>query len=618
MAAFLLAAAGVALTAGLGAAALRLPSFSTFLLAAYVLAAAEVVAAGEVLSLAHAIGVAGYAAFEAVAAVIVAAVWLAVGRPVPPAPTLPRDWTVAVLGVVVGAAFVYEAFLVVGTPPNNWDSMHYHLARVAAWRQQGSLAYFPTHNAIENAYPQNAELLVLPTLVVAGRDVVAAVPQLLAQLATALGIYVLARRIGAPRSPAVLAALLLPTLTIVALESVTTQNDLVEASFVVAGLALALGRSRRELVLAGLALGLAAGTKFTALFALPVVVVAVLLMLPRRRAAELAAWTVLGVALFGAYAYIQNGIETGKPLGRTRQSTLLRPDVTAGGTASTVLRTAYGLVDLSGFHPPGSLVQHVAGAAKRVFDALGVPPNPSGATTPGTFRFAYQPKTDVSEDASSFGPLGFALVVPLSLGTLVAWVLRRTDRRHGALALALPIYVVALALGTRWNPYVGRFLVTPVALTLPLAPLVLRFRAVAAAAVVLATATICLAHVFNPSKPTGVAGGEPIWSRSRVDAQTIRFPELRGALTAVAATVPANARLGIDLGAGDWEYPLYGPRPQRRLVFLPRRRPLDRASGLDWVVLGAGTGGVRHPGWCATRFPASGWTLLRRGTGCEG
>jgi hypothetical protein len=613
MAAFLLAAAGLALTAAAGAAALRLPTFSTFLLAGYVLAAAEVVAAGEVLSLVHAFGVPGYAALEAVVAVAVVATWLAVGRPVPPGPTLPRDPATLVLAAVVGAAFAYEAFLVVGTPPNNWDSMHYHLARAAAWRQQGSLAYFPTHNAIENAYPQNAELLVLPTLVIAGRDVVAAVPQLLAGLAAALGIYVLARRTGAARPPALLAALLLPTLTIVALESVTTQNDLVEASFVVAGLALALGSTRRELALAGVALGLAAGTKFTALFALPVVVVFAVLALPRRRAAELAVWTLLGVAVLGAYAYVQNAIETGSPLGRTRQSDLLRPDVTVGGSASTVLRTAYGLVDLSGFHPPASLVQHVAGAAKRVFTALHVPANPPEATTSGTFRFAFEPKTDVSEDASSFGPLGFALVVPLSLGTLVAWALRRTDRTHGALALALPIYLVALALGTRWNPYVGRFLVTPVALTLPLAPLVLRYRVAAVATVVLATATVCLAHVFNPSKPTGVADGTPIWSRSRIEAQTIRWPELHGTLAAVAANVPPSARLGIDLGAGDWEYPLYGPRLQRRLVFLPRRRPLDAASGLQWVVLGTGTSGVRKTGWCATRFPASGWSLLRRG-----
>src|SRR5262245_26872595 len=151
MAGFLLAAAGLALTAGAGAAALRLPTFSTFLLAGYVIAAAEGGAAGEVLSLAGGSGGAGHGARQAGTAVVAGAAWLAVGRPLPPRLGLPRDWLVVTLGLVVTAAFVYEAFLVVGTPPNNWDSMHYHLARAAAWRQQGSLAYFPTHNAIQNA-----------------------------------------------------------------------------------------------------------------------------------------------------------------------------------------------------------------------------------------------------------------------------------------------------------------------------------------------------------------------------------------------------------------------------------------------------------------------------------
>ena len=50
----------------------------------------------------------------------------------------------------------------------------------------------------------------------------------------------------------------------------TTQNDLLAASFVVAAAALVLGRSRAEVVLAGLALALALGTKLTAAYAIPV------------------------------------------------------------------------------------------------------------------------------------------------------------------------------------------------------------------------------------------------------------------------------------------------------------------------------------------------------------
>ena len=208
----------------------------------------------ELLSLVHAAAAARVRARRRALLLVALAAWLRAGRPRPPLPPRPSfraldrrrcspSPSLAGLG--------YELFVLVASPPNNWDSMHYHLARVAAWHAQRDLGYFPTHNSIENAYPQNAELLVLWTVTFLGRDVVAALPQLLASLATATSVFVIARRIGYERRASAFSALLFPTLTIVALESVTTQNDLIEASFVAAAVALALGRTRAETVLAG-------------------------------------------------------------------------------------------------------------------------------------------------------------------------------------------------------------------------------------------------------------------------------------------------------------------------------------------------------------------------------
>jgi Glycosyltransferase family 87 len=608
---FFLAGAALAATGLLVASSLRLPSTVEFLVGWWLVVCAEVVAASEVLSLAHAIRPLGYALFETVALALALGAWLRQGAPLPSLPgrrELRLGPVVALLALVVGLAFGYELFLVASTPPNNWDSMHYHLARVAAWHAQGSLAYIPTHNGIENAYPQNAELLVLWTVVFLGRDLLAALPQLLAGLATAGSVYVIARRLRHGARSAALSALLFPTLTIVALESVTTQNDLVEASFVVAAVAFALGQGRATAVLAGLALGLAAGTKLTFLYALAPLVAIGLLALPRRRLAGVAAAAVAGFALVGAYAYVQNLVETGRPQGRASQLESMPPAITVGGTASSVLRTTYRLIDLSGFHVPPRFTEHVSGAAKSVFDGLGIPPNPPESTTSGTFEFGYGVNAAASEDSSAFGPLGFLLLVPLSLGFLAAWAMRRTDRTLGAFALALPLYVVGLALGTRWNLYVDRFLVTPAALTLPLAPAALRRIPLRVAAAGVGTAALALALAYDTSKPTGLGGTTPVWSLSRPAAQSIRWPELRPVLEAVAARVPADARLGVDLAPLDWEYPLWGPRLGRRLVWLPRQP----SAGLDWVVLGTDVA-WRPPGtWCGQGFPASHWTLLHR------
>jgi hypothetical protein len=389
--------------------------------------------------------------------------------------------------------------------------------------------------------------------------------------------------------------LLFPTLTVVALESVTTQNDLVEASFVAAAVALALGRTRTETVLAGVALGLAAGTKLTFLYALAPLLAIGLLVLPRRRLAELCAAALAGFALVGMYAYVQNVVETGRPQGKAHEVSSMPPDVTLRGTVSSVLRTTYRLIDLGGYNPPETVTSHVAGAAKRVFNGLHVPPNPPESTTKGTFEFEYRPNVGLSEDASAYGPLGFLLVLPLSLVLLF-------KRRYRAFALALPLYVVALALGTRWNLYVDRFLTTPVALTLPLAPLALRRVEVRAVVFAIAAATLGLALARDPSKPPG------LWNHSRAYAQTIRWPELRPVVETVSTRVPPDTRLGVNLRPADWEYPFWGARLERRLVWLPEQS----AGGLDWVLLGTKIH-ARPPGhWCAQRFPTVHWTLLHR------
>ncbi len=611
MVGFFLAGAALAATGLLVASSLRLLSTTEFLVGWWLVVCAEVVAASEVLSLAHAIRPLGYALFETVALGLALGVWLRLGGPLPVLPgrrELRLGPLPVLLGLVVALAFGYELFLVASTPPNNWDSMHYHLARVAAWHAQDSLAYVPTHTGIENAYPQNAELLVLWTVVFLGRDLLAALPQLLAGLATAGSVFAIARRLGHGARASAVAALLFPTLTVVALESVTTQNDLVEASFVVAAVAFALGRGRATAALAGVALGLAAGTKLTLLYALAPLFVIGLLALPRRRLAGVAAAGIVGFALLGAYAYVQNLVETGRPQGRAPQIESMPPTITAAGTVSSVFRTTYRLVDLSGFHVPVRFTEHVSGAAKSVFDGLGIPPNPPESTTSGTFEFGYGVNATASEDSSAFGPLGFLLLVPLSLGFLVAWALRRTDRRTGAFALALPLYVLALALGTRWNLYVDRFLITPAALTLALAPGVLRRLPLRAAAAGVGVAALTLALAYDTSKPTGLGGTTPIWELPRPAAQSIRWPELRPVLEAVAARVPADARLGVDLAPLDWEYPLWGSRLRRRLVWLPEQP----ATALDWVVLG--TDVLRRPPgtWCAQRFPSVQWTLLHR------
>jgi hypothetical protein len=608
-------------TAILGASALRLRTFTSFGLAAYLLACAEVVLLTEALSPLRLVGPAGYGAGELVLLAAALAAWHGRGRPRPPIvkrdlrATARRHPLLAALAFVVLVGVLYAAFIGLATPPNNGDSMSYRLSRAVAWLQHGGLHWIPNaHTERQNEFPGNFEIEALYTFAFLDRDTGAALVQLAALAASMLAVAGSARRLGFSRPAALFAALVAATLTEIALQSASTQNDLVVASFVAAAAYFLRSNEPAELALAGIAVGLALGTKLTAFLALPALALLAAVSLRPKRLAAAAAAAAAGFVLFAAQGYVRNAVHTGSPFGKSEEQEIYRPDVTPVGTASTVARALYQFVDLSGFRVRTSWLEPVADAGEAVFDVLGIPPNPPESAG---FPFTFEVNVVVHEDHSFFGPLGPLLVLPLALGFGLAWPLRRTTAARGVHGLALPLYIVAMALLFRFSDE-GRYLITPVLLTMPLAAAVYRRRTLAVAAAALAAATLFFAHAYNVLKPTGLGGTTPIWDLPRPLAQGVEAPGAGAMIAGLEARVPHDARLGVVLSEGGRDYPLYGPRFDRELVALPNPGVLEAADRerLDWILLGVEQHvpslGVR---WEQVDLARTATLLRRKGTG---
>jgi hypothetical protein len=143
---------------------------------------------------------------------------------------LRAGWTWLLLLPIGAAVFASAARYV----PNNWDSMTYHLARVAHWAQSGSVAPYPTHIDRQNLLPPGAEYLILVAQVVSGSDRLAAFVQLACWWMVILGASPLARLAGAPRRVTRWAPVIVAALPAAALQASTTQNDLVAAALTLA------------------------------------------------------------------------------------------------------------------------------------------------------------------------------------------------------------------------------------------------------------------------------------------------------------------------------------------------------------------------------------------------
>lgn len=641
------------LAATLAALSLRLDDTVLTILAAYVLLVADVIVVTTVLSPFGWVTRAGLTTTQATLACIAGGTWLVRGRPVPALGPAWRglrealsDPVVGALAAVVGVAFGYELLLALTSAPNNWDSLTYHLSRAAAWARHDGIYWVPNAPTGRiNEFQTGAEQQILYLFVATGRGALYAVPQLLAQLAAVAAIHKLARQLGYDRRASFASALLFGSLTLVALEATTAQNDLVAAAFPLAAAAFILRGRPLDLWLAGAAVGLGLGVKLTTALVLPILV-ALALVGGRRVLARFALASVVGFLLLGSASYIRNLDQTGHLLGEGEGRVEHSAAPSLVGALSTVFRTTYRLLDLSGY---GNLLIAALALAALAFVgvcfplvwrggefdrsaatgvAIGVVALLSpllvlggAAVAEQAAKLVHLPVADpdttsaefdwkvgrlATEDYSAFGPLGAVVLVGAVAGVFYRGLRTRTDPRRLILASTLPCFVILLALTAKYNPWLSRFLIVPVALTMPLCASLFRWRTAGAAIVAVAALTVGAAHIRNYFKPLSGGTAHP-WQLDQVAAVSYRFPpELAPALEALDRRVPASARIGALVDGDDPSYLLYGPRVGRTITYLPvpdEGRVLDR-EGIDTVIIHAGDFSDAQ-----ARLRASGWTL---------
>lgn len=603
-------------TAVVLAASVHLRSLVSYILAAYLAVCAEVVVLTEVLSAFRLTTPIGYLASEAVLLAGALVVWHVRGRPTPPRPdfdlrALLRHPIVVALAVVVALAFAYEAFLVIATPPNNGDLLSGHLSRVAAWYQHDGVFWIPdAHTPRQNEWPPVAQIEMLYTVVLlGGRDTLAALPQLVAGLALALAVFGIARRLGFDRAAAAFSALIALTLPQVALQSVTTQNDLMVASFVAVTAYFLHARAAPEAALAALACALALGTKVTAFLALPILVVLALVLLPRRALAVAAMSAVASFAAVGAYGYVQNATHTEGIFGSGTAQSGYRPTaITFRGTVSSLAKLTWHMLDLSGYHVKPVVRTRIASAGETVFDALNIPTYPLESSA---YPFTFDPTITSEEDTSWYGPLGFLVIVPVCLVAALRWRPRHAHPSVLVHALAVPAYALALVLVYKEGSWYGRYLLVAIVLALPLVGAVYRIRVVAAGTALLGALTLALVLAYNANKPTGLEKAA-IWDLGRAQAQSIGLPGFERVIEAVETRSRPGEPVGVVMGEQDWDYPFYGPRLERPLVALPLRDVLSEAERrrLRIVVLGRNIKPPPAAGWRTLRFSWQGTVLV--------
>lgn len=145
-------------------------------------------------------------------------------------PHLPRIYLAYILVIFI-VILIPLLILAILIPPNNWDSMSYHMTRVEEWRQNLNVYPFPTSNIRQVNYPPLAEYIILNLQVLSQSDYFANLVQYFSLLGSLSLISLLTKSFGLDFKGQFLSILFLLSIPMVIFQSTSTQTDLTASFF---------------------------------------------------------------------------------------------------------------------------------------------------------------------------------------------------------------------------------------------------------------------------------------------------------------------------------------------------------------------------------------------------
>lgn len=197
--------------------------------------------------------------------------------------------------------------LAVFIPPNNWDSLAYHLPRIEHWIQNKNIYPYPTNLIRQIITPPLSEYLLLNIRILACNDWFLNLVQFMALLGVIAAFTQILKQLKVNYKGQVLGYALLLSLPMVIFQATTTQTDLLSAFFLKAFLLYTLNfiqsnyTNKIDFLLLVLAISLGILTKYTiAIFALPFI----LLIIYKVLATKKGTWIIWTASIAFAIAAI--------------------------------------------------------------------------------------------------------------------------------------------------------------------------------------------------------------------------------------------------------------------------------------------------------------------------
>ncbi len=450
-------------------------------------------------------------------------------------------------------------------PPNNWDSMTYHMARITSWVAHRSLAYYPTSTTRQLYQPPFAEYVIMNFGLLSHSDIFSNLVQFLFFLFSLIVILLITEELGLKRRYKIIALLLAATIPEVVLEAGSTQNDVVEAFFILAAFWYAVKIIKGPGVLNFLFIGIAAGlgllTKGTAYIFLPPVLLylGVLLLVKLYRTKT---YRILGYSLLAAFIaivinlgqYSRNYKLTNNILGVDKTESAMY----SNQKMNTALLLS-GIVKNAGLHMAVMYYKPAAAFSNRYIYKLHQMAGISINDPSTNYRnLKFSTGTFITSEDGAANPFHFLLIV-ITLLLIIIYLLKgKVSFTAASIALIMLLQVIFFCLYLKWQPWHSRLHIPLFLLAIPLISYALsissKFKKVfySLLPVIAVYAVIVVLHSeYRPYTGTILqdrykkyfVGNALLYKDYSAIRQNIQLAD--------------HHKTGLILGVDSWEYPLF-------------------------------------------------------------
>ena len=184
--------------------------------------------------------------------------------------------------------------LAIFIPPNNWDSMAYHLPRIQHWIQNGNVYPYPTNITRQIATSPLSEYIILNFQVLASTDKFSNLVQYFALINIIFLTSLILKNYKVNFKGQIFAILAICSLPMVLFQSTTTQTDLLASFYFLCFIYYLIklnddvSKTKTNIILIAISFSLGMLTKYTvALFAFPLIIYQLILFLKQKKYKEI-------------------------------------------------------------------------------------------------------------------------------------------------------------------------------------------------------------------------------------------------------------------------------------------------------------------------------------------